>query len=1006
MKRIALTIIALLSITLLGAEELEYGIPQSPWEESFGSHRAVLDVPQDADAAQIVYGWRRHDHNVDAHRFIVVNAESGDTVANVLRKQVDDEVCNIVFGPVKKGTYHFYYLPYVVQMECGWCDAHYLPQEEAPDQEWAAKATEPVAASIVKVEARTGMDSFYPMELAATKAEVQAFIETHPGDVHLFPEDREHPVIMKDKIPSRWLSTPSELKFKGIAAPNEYYALQVAVWASGRESRTLAYSISDLKKGRRVIPSSAVTCFNLEGVNPFGEARTYEVNVEQGKVQPLWFGIDVPRKISRGKYKGVLTISDSEGVLGEIPVMLRVKGKPLEDRGDGQTWRHSRLRWLNSTLGIEDTPTLPYTPVTRSGNTVSVLGRQFEFDAATGSPRQVTSLGNDILSRPVRFVVKHDGKQTELNGTFEPLETTDGHFCGTCKSEDEDMAIECSVRLEFDGWMDTHYTITTKKDIKIDDIRLEIAVDSEVGKYFMGLGLPGQDTPDKYLGCWDKPVSLTDAKGAKAALPQGDDWTWPFDSYWVGRHDAGLHLEFRGTTYSAPLLNVYRPAYPDSWYNGGKGGFEIQRKGNEVVVSAYSGSRMLQKDTTLTFEYAMIATPVKAHDQNARFVERYYHACAPDLVKPSDEDIERGVKVVNLHHATAPNPFINYPFLVADSLRNFVSDMHSKGVKVKFYYTVREMSTIATEFWAAWSLGHEIIRGGSGGGYSWLNEHMVEDYYPQWYNEFPFDRTAGRNLDCAVLMTEGETRWCNYYVEGLAWMIKNTDADGIYMDDVAFDRRIMKRMRRAMESVKPGCLIDLHSNTWYSKGPACQYAEFFPYIDKIWFGESFRYNEMSPANFLVECSGIPYGLPGEMLQDGGNRWLGMQYGLTARCNWVTGDVSCDPRPVWKIWDEFKIQDAQMIGYWDPKPVATSSDEKVKVTAFVKDGKALLSIGNYSDETRSVSIDLDWAALGLSAESCILSAPEIEAFQDAATWKPGERISVEPRRGWLIYVEQK
>lgn len=89
-----------------------------------------------------------------------------------------------------------------------------------------------------------------------------------------------------------------------------------------------------------------------------------------------------------------------------------------------------------------------------------------------------------------------------------------------------------------------------------------------------------------------------------------------------------------------------------------------------------------------------------------------------------------------------------------------------------------------------------------------------------------------------------------------------TGIDGLYLDDVAFGRDMLKRMRHAMEEVKPGCIIDLHSNTGFSRGPAIQYTEYFPYVDKVWFGESFMYNEMSPANWLVEVSGLPFGLMG------------------------------------------------------------------------------------------------------------------------------------------------
>ena len=186
-------------------------------------------------------------------------------------------------------------------------------------------------------------------------------------------------------------------------------------------------------------------------------------------------------------------------------------------------------------------------------------------------------------------------------------------------------------------------------------------------------------------------------------------------------------------------------------------------------------------------------------------------------------------------------------------------------------------------------------------------------YTPQWYQHFDHTDDTGIVADAAILTSESNSRWYNYYVEGLRWMVENMDIDGIYLDDVSYDRRILKRMRRAMESVKPGCIIDLHSNTGFSKGPANQYADFFPYIDKVWFGESFLYDKMPPANWLVESSGIPFGLTGDMLYRGGNKWLGMQYGMTVRHPWETEGVICDPRIVWKVWDDFGIADAAMLG---------------------------------------------------------------------------------------------
>jgi hypothetical protein len=143
---------------------------------------------------------------------------------------------------------------------------------------------------------------------------------------------------------------------------------------------------------------------------------------------------------------------------------------------------------------------------------------------------------------------------------------------------------------------------------------------------------------------------------------------------------------------------------------------------------------------------------------------------------------------------------------------------------------------------------------------------------------------------------------------------------------------------------------------------------------------------------------------GDMLQGGGNRWLGMLFGMTVRHPWLTEGVTCDPRPVWKIWDDFGIQDAKMVGFWEDEPVAETNDADVKVTAYIRQGKTLLSIGNFSDETKTVNLKINFEKLGIDRKNAKLTAPEIQDFQIGKEWKPGEKISIEPRKGWLIYVQ--
>ncbi len=77
----------------------------------------------------------------------------------------------------------------------------------------------------------------------------------------------------------------------------------------------------------------------------------------------------------------------------------------------------------------------------------------------------------------------------------------------------------------------------------------------------------------------------------------------------------------------------------------------------------------------------------------------------------------------------------------------------------------------------------------------------------------------------------------------------------------------------ALDKHRPGSLLDLHS--WNHFNGRAGYAnclnlylEHTPYLDSLWIGEGRNYNE-PPDHWMVEVSGIPLGLFGEMLQCGG-----------------------------------------------------------------------------------------------------------------------------------------
>jgi hypothetical protein len=143
---------------------------------------------------------------------------------------------------------------------------------------------------------------------------------------------------------------------------------------------------------------------------------------------------------------------------------------------------------------------------------------------------------------------------------------------------------------------------------------------------------------------------------------------------------------------------------------------------------------------------------------------------------------------------------------------------------------------------------------------------------------------------------------------------------------------------------------------------------------------------------------------GDMLHAGGNRWLGMQYGMTVRQPWMTEGVVVDPRPVWKIWDEFNIQKSKMIGFWEANAPVKTNDNNVKITTFLRSDISLISIGNYDDEAKGITLNYDWSQLGIDSQKAKLIAPEIKGFQSAVELPLESVIKIEGRRGWLFYLK--
>jgi hypothetical protein len=75
----------------------------------------------------------------------------------------------------------------------------------------------------------------------------------------------------------------------------------------------------------------------------------------------------------------------------------------------------------------------------------------------------------------------------------------------------------------------------------------------------------------------------------------------------------------------------------------------------------------------------------------------------------------------------------------------------------------------------------------------------------------------------------------------------------------------MMRARKLLDQ-RAG-VIDHHSDSGaFCVSPAMIYNEHYPFIDKLWYGEGFPYDTATPDYWLVEMSGLVFGLTADMLR--------------------------------------------------------------------------------------------------------------------------------------------
>ena len=968
--------------------------PQVPlWNaDSLGNQRAVLKVLKNTDQVTIAIDWRNRNVKENQQVYVV------DSTKNYILNDFDvlkmtNEQGIIQFKPSSgPGIYYVYYLPFSRGGRSNnYPDSKYKMTDKNQNfTNLKFKLSNSAVAKVLRLEPVNAFNSSDPMEIIATQKEVEIFKANHNNsEFIIFPEKRNSPIKMTKYLPKKWMDQDLGSVFTDVAKPGENYTFQIGVLPIAKDLEAVKVTFGDLSDGPgNFIKKEDFTCFNTSGIDYTGKPFQKIVDINKGIVQSLWCGIQVPKNTPAGAYKGVVTITANNAKPQIVNLNLTIEDQEVTDNGISEPWKQTRLNWINSKLAQENSVIAPYVPLEVSGNTVALLGRSVTL-GPNGLPEQIQSFftegmtsiskeAKNVLASPFEFKITNSEDQImvlQSSGTTF-INKEPGTVTWQATNSSSVLSLDVIGKLEFDGFANIEVKIIANQDVNLKDIALTTELHHDASSYILGLGQKGGKTPKNINWKWDV-----------AHKNQ--------DGFWLGDVNAGFQLTLRDENYNRPLnTNFYlqKPlVLPSSWGNGDKGGIAISKENNAVKINNYSGSRSMKKGDTLYYNFTLLITPFHTLQTDAQWSERYFHA-----YQPIDSVIKSGSNVINVHHANPLNPYINYPFIATKEMKTYVDAAHNAGLKVKIYNTVREVSNRVYELYPLRSLGHEVFSAGNGGGYSWLQEHLQDDYIAAWF--------VPEYKDAAII-NSGMNRWHNYYVEGMNWLVKNIGIDGIYLDDVAFDRVTMKRVKRVLTEDGHSGLIDLHSANQYNErdgfnNSAFLYMEHFPYIDRLWFGEYFDYEKESPDFYLTEVSGIPFGLMGEMLQDGGNPWRGMVYGMTNRMPYQKQK----PDQIWKLWDDFGIKGSEMIGYWVKDNPVKTNNEKVLVTVYKKEDKVLVSIGSWASDDTSIKLNIDWKKLGMDPKKAKITAPEIKDFQPTAVFNLTDEIPVKKNKGWLLIIE--
>lgn len=768
-------------------------------------------------------------------------------------------------------------------------------------------------------------------------------------------------------------------EFKVNFSKYEIYCFQLAILSS--ENGEINYV--------KTSGNGKYTCINTEGINNCGCGYTIIPKIYKDEIKPLFIIFDYTESELKSDSVTIEICINNE--IQKICVEIQLSDEIVENKGFNDLWRLSRLAWLNSDKAIDNIIPKPFIPIKNNGLVFEILGRRITF-GENALPEKVESFFDeginlcpekqcDLLDEPVLFSVP--------DAVFKIKEIRNDK--NTAEIISVGSSNDCELRvitiLRYDGSMEFDIMIKSLGNVSFDNLSFSYGLTEYAARYMNGFSKTGGRYEDFCDGF---------AKGKQ------------FDSLFCGNVNTGIRVKFKDENYIKPFCNIYyhnkELVIPEkTWNNNGIG--KISTIGRRVSFD--TGRYSMCENEVRCFKGEIHITPFKAIDYKKHYGVRYYHnEHLKNVYDDIDEAEKLGFNHIIYHHGTSVNPYINYPFVENNALKNAVDIAKGKGINTKIYYTIRECSNHMAEVFAYKALESEIIVQKKGDGASWQGGEMtpwIEEYFgenviPAW--KVKFDPDIYESDDDAAMIVSPGSRLENYYIEGLDWLVTNIGIKGIYIDDTALGRKALERARKVLERCDG--LIDMHTwnhhNDWSGNVSSINlYTEILPYINSMWIGEDFDMYKSDADFIMIEMSAIPYGLTSQMLGGIRNFYAGLLYAMNFRYKWA--DYTDE---MYKLWDDFGIEESEMLGYWHSKNPVYTDNENVVCTTYLKKDKAMICLYNFSYESEKFNIILNEKEIGFDA-SDVMHIPCISGYQEQGVLMLRDELRLEGRGGKVLYI---